>query len=246
MSVRWAQLRRIIRARVSTSPAIYLPLRQLFTSAIGVVHEDTELLIEGYPRSGNSFAEAAFRLAQPEPVGLAHHTHAAAQVLAAAKWNVPTLLLIREPLDAARSLMMHHPALFTPAKCLKEYIVFHEAILPIRSKYLLARFETVTRDFGQVMVALNATFGTQFEIFEHSKENEKAAFALLNQLSRERGTVTDEGEPYSPDRDDAFRTSREREKQRVRAAFEHPKLDQLRRRAEASYRRMLESSGAIV
>lgn len=239
-----ARFRRAIRARVSTSPAIYLPLRRVFSTAIGVVHRDTQLLIEGYPRSGNSFAEAAFRLAQKHPVKLAHHTHAAAQVLAAVRWSVPILLLIRSPIDAARSLVMHHPGVFTPAKCLREYIVFHEAIAPVRENYVLARFESVTADFGSVINALNHRFGSDFDVFDHTPENEKAAFALLNQLSRERGTVTDEGEPYSPGRDQSHQTRRELEKQRVREMFEAPELLELRRRAQACYEEMLALPGA--
>lgn len=241
-----ARFRRAIRARVSTSPAIYLPLRRLFTSSIGVVRQDTELLIEGYPRSGNSFAEAAFRLAQPRPVKLAHHTHAAAQVLAAVRWSIPVLLLIRPPIEAARSLVMHYPAVFTPAKCLKEYIVFHEAIEPIRDKYLLARFETVTSDFGSVIHALNGRFGTHFEVFEHTAANEEAAFHLLNQLSRERGTVSGESEPYSPDRDEGYRLARERDKERILEAFERRDLRDLRRHAEGCYQKMLSLPGVVV
>ena len=35
------------------------------SDGVAVVGEDTDIVIEGYPRSANTFAVAAFRLAQP-------------------------------------------------------------------------------------------------------------------------------------------------------------------------------------
>ena len=40
----------------------------------------TELVIEAFPRSANTFATVAFQLSQPAPVRVAHHLHAPAQV----------------------------------------------------------------------------------------------------------------------------------------------------------------------
>src|SRR2546427_7470725 len=55
----------------------------------------TDILIEGFPRSANSFSVAAFRLAQGPPVEVAHHTHAPANAIAAFRRHIPALILIR-------------------------------------------------------------------------------------------------------------------------------------------------------
>ena len=62
-----------------------------------VVTPDTQLVMEGFPRSANSFARVAFNRAQSERVRIAHGLHVPAQVIRAARWRIPTLVLIRKP-----------------------------------------------------------------------------------------------------------------------------------------------------
>src|SRR5262245_54574684 len=89
-------IRTRLRARslIGQYPALYLPLarwkrrRQLQHSdkwgiqpeRNGPVFRDTDAVIEGFPRSANTFAAAAFALAQTTPVRLAHHLHVPSQI----------------------------------------------------------------------------------------------------------------------------------------------------------------------
>mgnify|MGYP006403226531 CR=1 FL=1 len=69
-----APKRRIIRRLrriVFRSPTLYLPFRQLRRPGTTLT-QDTELVIEGFPRSGNTWAEFSFRQAQVRSVKLAH------------------------------------------------------------------------------------------------------------------------------------------------------------------------------
>ena len=54
-----------------------------------VVGPDTELVIEGFPRTANTFAVFAFQTAQARPVRVAHHLHAPIQVTVAARRPPP-------------------------------------------------------------------------------------------------------------------------------------------------------------
>jgi hypothetical protein len=212
------RVRRSLRRYVADKPLFYMPFARMFS--VGTpVERDTELVIEGYPRSGNSFAEAAFQVAQTSPVKLAHHCHAAAQVLQAVRWNIPVLVVLRDPLEACRSLIMHHPQAYDAKLALSEYLDFHRGILPVRPYAVVARFETVIEDFGLVTDAINKKYSTRFTRFLHDKENESRAFSLLDRLSRERGTA-DEAEPYTPGKDAATVQARERQKQHVKQSFQ--------------------------
>src|SRR5437773_3659904 len=66
---------------------------------------DTEIVIEGFPRSATSFAVAAFRLAQDREVVVGHHVHSPAQVIEAVRRGVPAIVLVREPEEAALSFL---------------------------------------------------------------------------------------------------------------------------------------------
>lgn len=64
------------RVTISHYPWLYFPIQRLRPQRRDlVVARDTEIVIEGYPRSANTFAVAAFLLAQGRPVKIAHHLH---------------------------------------------------------------------------------------------------------------------------------------------------------------------------
>lgn len=200
-----------------------------------VFQPDAELVIEGYPRSGNSFSEAAFLVAQGRPVELGHHTHAAAHVVAATRAGIPCLVVIREPVDAARSLVQMDPMVFDPAFALWEYCMFYRAVARVRSEVVVATFDTITEDFGAVIAALNSRFRTSFEYFDHTEENEAAAFALLDEISRQRGVGRGPTEAYSPHADEERRANREEDKRRYGRLFDDPALATRRAEAERIY-----------
>ena len=70
----------------------------------------TEIVIERYPRSANTFALVAFQLAQSRELEIAHHLHAAAQIKRAVALGVPAIVLVREPSEAVLSLMVRDPS----------------------------------------------------------------------------------------------------------------------------------------
>src|SRR5690606_25851367 len=120
-------------------PRLYLPLARRFNRTRDghdrAVARDSALVIEAFPRSGNTYARFAFEQSQPRPVKLAHHLHAPAQVIAAARWNVPCLVLIRNPCDAALSFHVRAPVL-SLAGALQSYTRFYRRIEPWREHYL--------------------------------------------------------------------------------------------------------------
>lgn len=195
-----------------------------------VLGPDTEIVIESFPRCASSFAVAAFRLAQePHASRIAHHTHAPAQVLAAAKRGVPTLVLLREPEEAVLSHVIHTPGL-TPALSLRGYVRFHEPLLPYRDRFVVGLFEEVVSDFGAVIERVNARFGTAFRPFEHRAEHLARIDREIEEDYRSRARSPEELARTVP------LPSEERRllKERLRAAYRDTP-ERLRRRAEAAY-----------
>jgi hypothetical protein len=147
------------------------------------VDHDTDLVVEGYPRSANNFALAALQSAQPEPARIAHHTHAPATVVAGVRWGIPVLLLVRDPEDAVLEFVIRRPAL-SVAHSLRGYIRFYEPLLPYRYRIVVGSFDEVTTDFGAVIRRLNHRFGTEFSEFEHTPENVRTCFAAIERHYR--------------------------------------------------------------
>jgi len=146
--------------------------------ALGINKQRTDLVLEGYPRSGNTFAWHAFMMAQSMPFEVAHHSHIAARVIKAVRSGIPTLVLIREPRDCAISYCIYEPQL-TVGMALVHWIRFYRAIQPYRHGYVLATFDQVVTDFGIVTSTVNERFGTQFGVFQHTDENVKLVFSRI-------------------------------------------------------------------
>ncbi|HZP89607.1 MAG TPA: hypothetical protein VFC04_01275 [Actinomycetota bacterium] len=180
----------------------------------------SELLVEGYPRSANSFAVAALARLRPG-IRIAHHLHAPGHVIAAVRLGVPALVLIREPEDAVVELALLKPAL-TPAQMLRGYVRFYEPLERYLERIVVARTSEVTGDFGVVVGRLNERFGLGLPAFEHSEE---AAAAVHRAIQDVRAGAVGPGLPLIG-RGTASEIGREAERARLRRAYAglHPGL----------------------
>lgn len=146
---------------------------------------DTELVIEGFPRSGNTFAVAAFRRAQPRPVRVAHHLHAPGHAIAAVRAGVPALVIVRHPDEAVPEFATSKPNI-PVGEILRGYVAFYEPLIPYGRGFVVAPFQEVLSDFGSVIRRLNARFSTTFNEFEATDEELRAAHADVERESRRR------------------------------------------------------------
>lgn len=245
------RVRHRLRTRVSEIPAVYLPFarRKYPGPSPEVIGSATELVIDGYTRSASTFAVYALQLAQATPVRLAHHLHAPAQLIEAARRRIPAIAVIREPQGAVLSQLIREPDVALP-DALVAYARFYESLLPCRDSFVVAGFEEVTKDFGAVIRRANQRFGLTLGEFDPTEENTRRCFELIKLRSTlspvllgfESGTVTaDELAPEvqaltrrqgpapeawipSPDR--------ERSKAALRAQWASPGLAKLRVRAQ--------------
>src|ERR687898_2709943 len=196
-----------------------------------VVTPETELGIEGFPRSANSFARVAFNKAQKGKVRIATGLHVPAQVIRAARWRIPTLVLIRNPKDAVLSFAIRDP--ISVEQALRYYLSFYETVEEYRDAYVLGTFEEVTEDFGEVIRRINDRFGTTFSPFSHDERNVEDVFTRIEKNSSKRF-----GETSLEDKVSRPFASREKLKREVGYELEDQKRRDLISRAETVYDRL--------
>lgn len=225
-----------LRSVASVHPRIYLPIAGCAhrRSQDRVVRPDTEFVIEGTPRSGNTFAVAAFELAQRRRVKTAHHLHAAAQVIVAVNRGIPTLVLIRNPVDSALSHMIREPWI-SAGQALSTWVRFYGSTMPLKNGVVVATFEQVTSDFGEVIREVNRKFGAAFEEFEHTEVNVTRALEIVEQGNRDNFGVLDEITVARPS------AERERLKAELRCTLEEDRVAKLCARANFIYRALVPS-----
>lgn len=232
------------------------------------IEPSTELVIEGFPRTANTFSVFAFQLAQQRPVRVAHHLHAPIQVAAGIKMRIPVIVLVRAPADAVLSLVLRNPYL-SIGRALRDYATFYERVLSIGNGYVVARFEQVTADLGSVIGCVNERFGTDFQPFDRTPPNVAECYALIEEKSlelpwaddinryvsgllsrhalegvRRAGRRSIERTPsVSESRVARPSGPRIRMKAALEAVYAHPSLAADRGRAEAAYAAFLDTAG---
>jgi hypothetical protein len=249
-----------LRSRWSESPALYLPAarRRHPGPSPEVIGPDTRLVIDGYTRSATTFAVYAFQLAQVSPVRLAHHLHAPAQLIEAAKRGVPAIALIRDPEGAVLSQVLREPGVAV-ADALASYTRFYSCLMPHRHDLVVGEFERVTDAFDAVVRAVNDRYATSFAIPGSTQEDRDVTLDLVAQratsnpewfhalLSFESGLIDHDGlsavrertaqavperslETWGPSE------SRRALKARLRSRWDEPRLEGSRSRAYDAYR----------
>ncbi|WP_170433136.1 hypothetical protein [Ruegeria arenilitoris] len=217
-------------------------MTKLGKNGFRVVTPDTDLVIEGFPRSGNSYVEAAFRASQKTDIRLAHHTHAAANVLRAVQLDKPCYVLIRSPEDACISLVIQEPSVQDLELALSEYERFHRGISCVADQICLVPFEIATQNFNAGIGHLNARYGTRFALLSEDIDRNRI-MAQVDAISRQRNTVKDGVEPYSPYATDDVRQARKAEQERLKNRLQEPALAKRLDRCTAIYRQLLPKSG---
>ena len=235
-----AKLRYEVQTIVAQHPAVALPLARLRGHGVPLGPR-TEIVIEGFPRSANSFAVAAFARAQGRKPEIAHHVHAPAQILGAANRNIPAIALVRNPEDAVLEYVIKKPEI-TISQALRGYVRFYEPLLPSRGAFVTGVFDEVTSDFGAVIRRVNERFGTAFKEFQHSEDN---ARATLDELDRYWRGILGSGEQLEivVGRPSAIRDEM---KSRLRDGYHAASLAGLRARARTLYERMAAEARASV
>lgn len=119
---------------------------------------DTALVVEGYPRSSNSYAvdmiaESAIGFLHRSKI--AHHTHEVINLQIAEAYGIPKIILIREPEDAI--LSFHIYSQVPLQRCAEKYAAFYTGALKLMKKNTaVIHFREVTGDFRTVIERINA------------------------------------------------------------------------------------------
>lgn len=138
------------------------------------VHSGTQLCLEGFPRSANSYAYNMFRAANPQVTRYGRHVHTVSQISRAVALRVPTLLVIRDPKGSVASLLKHFSPDALP-DLLDAYIAFYQGVLPLSGQVVVSDFGQTTGDLNCAIAALNARFATSFRLIEQAHETEVRA-----------------------------------------------------------------------
>ena len=139
--------------------------------------KDTELVIEGFPRSANTFFVDAIKISlelmHAKPIKIAHHMHSIAQIKFGLKHNIPIVVLVRNPLDAISSYVIRND--ISVKSGIEEYIYFYRYIHKVKDRIILAKFEEVIKNYAQIIEMINRKYDQNYPVLKND-EIEKQVF----------------------------------------------------------------------
>lgn len=115
----------------------------------------TDILVDGFPRSANTFMLHALKWSNPE-YRYASHMHSSGPLKYAAKKNIPILTLIREPRAAVVSLVVRDN--LDLERCLHWYYDYYNCVRDYRNALVLADFTSVTTNLSRVYSEISSSF----------------------------------------------------------------------------------------
>lgn len=177
----------IFRILVSTTHIVCHPLRSIQNYRVRTelrTQPDTEIVIDGFPRSANSFAVLAFEKTQNRKIKIAHHNHSENEIIKGINMGIPVCVLIREPVDAIKSYILRHPE--DSKRAVQKYITMYRAIEPYFDRIVIALFDDVVADFGAIIKMLNKKYGTAYKIFVNTKEECEEVFKTIRNINKLR------------------------------------------------------------
>jgi hypothetical protein len=145
-----------------------------------IATSDTNICIDGYPRSGNTYFVSAI-LSWRDGLNVSHHTHLARKVKFALKRDLPTVVLIRRPEDVLPSVLVWDGLLSTTV-ALASYIHFYRTLWGYRDKFLTLCFDSVTKESNICIQKINRRFNTKFDSIEFSAVEDEKIRARLKKV----------------------------------------------------------------
>jgi hypothetical protein len=147
---------------VGRSPRAYEFIARRFGGRAGsLVDSTTDLCIEAPPGSGNSFIVQAFALANPS-TKVAHHHHVSSQVATALRMGIPSLVILRNPIDCvlARVREMNELDLIGPN--FRMWWAFWRDMESLMGRVVLMTFEDLVSEPDKAIELVNHKFGKAF------------------------------------------------------------------------------------
>jgi len=182
---RYSHTANVVRNKIFEHPWMfsrYISLRKKLKPLL--VSEKMDVVIEGFPRSGNTFAVAAFLFAQNKELRVARHTHAPAQIKLAIEYGVPIILLKRDPVSSITSLAIRDPLLHLDV-AIQKYKWYYERVYYFKFNVVVVDFKELTSNYADAIRRLNVAYGTNFLQYHNNPINDAQVFKRVELMELE-------------------------------------------------------------
>ena len=160
--------------------------------------KNTDIVVEGFQRSGNTLAYHVVSELEPNKI-IAHHTHSIINLKIASKYNIPLLVVIRNPLDSLVSATIYRAVISNSSYresfevAYNDYVQFYKVLskLKLNSNQICVEFEYMLNHGADLVEFLNliwsrknglsgaAIFSKAYEHHQLAEKNKNVNSLLL-------------------------------------------------------------------
>ena len=175
----WRHILRRTKNLLGHEP-IFLPILLRLTP-LGTSRQitaSTDLVIEGFPRSGNTFTTFAIEDASGHELTIASHVHQPCQIKLALARGLPTVFVVRDPVSALASFLVYDRR-FSASTVIGEYRSYHRELVPYAERLLICEFDEVTSHISSVIDRINQRYFLQIPPFDEEPSNVERVLAQI-------------------------------------------------------------------
>ena len=148
------------------------------------VSKSTDLIVEGYPRSGANYYAALIKSHCKESINVSFRRHTKHQINKGIALKKPIIVLIRNPLDSCISYYISVDKKIGLKYIIKQYTRYYQFISDRRSELTICSFNTLKTDANALLQLASKLTGFSFEPqISESKAND-FALNFYNQLAQ--------------------------------------------------------------
>lgn len=152
--------------------------------------------IEAFPRSANSYLVATVEglMSSAGMVSsrnvLLHHTHRVETLLFSLSAGIPTISVVREPIDVIKSCFIFYGRSQSLSHIAKRYCDFYSSMLKHdqfeSAGFLLLKFEDVVQEINKCVELINKRFGWGLGSIPDTEGHNHGVFSQANRRAKER------------------------------------------------------------
>lgn len=163
-----------------------LPMLGIIPSK-NVVTKNHHICIDGFQRCGNTYFTFLVQNFNRQ-LKIGHHTHGAGNILLALKYNIPVVLLVRNPLDAVSSLIAQDQNLNIEFG-LAHYIAFYKKLIPYKNRLIISDFDQTVNHPDRLIEKINNRFNLTLTKPDLSENRKKDYLKRLKQIDNQNGNT---------------------------------------------------------
>ena len=175
----WRHILRLTKNFLGHEP-IFLPILLRLTP-LGTSRQitaSTDLVVEGFPRSGNTFTTFAIEQASGYELAIASHVHQPCQIKVALARSLPTVLVVRDPVSALASYLVYDRR-FSVETVIGEYCSYHRELVPYAERVLVCEFDEITSCMSSVIRRINQKYSLRIAPFDEAPSNVERVLAQI-------------------------------------------------------------------